>query len=174
MTIIIREVTGADESAIAALHTKSWQQTYHGILSEQFMQHELVANRRAVWHQRFHSANPNQQIWVAYEGEDLLGFVCIYLDQHAEYGTLLDNLHVSEDAQGKGIGKALMAQVFDFNYQFRPDEGLYLEVLADNTKAQGFYRALGAVEVNTGFWQSPDGQQVKELIYSWPAEFFEQ
>ncbi|MCW8331008.1 GNAT family N-acetyltransferase [Photobacterium sp. SDRW27] len=159
--------TIADMEKIAALHIQSWQQTYRGILSDSYLDDAIHHDQNKLWQHRFANPAPRQVILVAYEGKNLLGFICIYLEHHPKWGTLVENLHISGNHQGQGLGKRLLFAAAAVSYAHLPSNGMYLEVLADNITAQIFYQKLGALKAKAQTWQAPDGNRVNELIYRW-------
>jgi len=76
-----------------------------------------------------------RDVWVAEEPDGLVGFA-------AFTPTWLDSLYVRPDAQGRGVGTALLGLVLSL----RPD-GLGLWVFETNTPARRLYRRHGFVEV---------------------------
>ena len=159
----------ADKSAIVALHAQSWREAYKTILSDDFLQNSLMQNRLDVWTERFDQPKDNQYIVVAYDNNELCGFICAYGNEHPKWGTFVDNLHVTSVRKGQGIGKSLMQNVIDWSKLQYFGKGMYLEVLADNTSAQRFYDGLGAVNQGEAYWQPPEGQPVKEFLYVWES-----
>ena len=141
--ITITPAQSKDQAAISQLHATSWQTVYAGLLTKEYLSENVFNERGAVWQQRFSQPTANQRIFVAIENNKLLGFICIYLDQHQEYGTLIENLHVDARAAGKGIGKALLQHAANMIQEEAAYSGAYLEVLCQNLNAQKFYDYLG-------------------------------
>ena len=92
--MIYRKAKSNEAEAIAALHAKSWQVAYKGILSDDFLENEVVENRLKIWTERFANPAENKFICVAVEGEVLKGFVCVYGNNDAEWGALIDNFYL--------------------------------------------------------------------------------
>ncbi|CAH1000890.1 hypothetical protein LEM8419_01936 [Neolewinella maritima] len=143
MSTPLRPATPADAPRIAALHTRSWQENYTADMSADYLQGEAAAERLAVWTERFAAPDPGMRVLLAEEGDELLGFACIFLDHDPQAGTLLDNLHVRADQQGKGLGKQLMQAVATLAQQEAHSDQLYLWVLNNNTRARTVYLRLG-------------------------------
>lgn len=74
-----------------------------------------------------------QDVIVAQDSDRLLGFAA--LDGHR-----LDQLYVDSDAQGSGVGRAILAAV-----KAGRAGGFLLRVFTRNTPARLFYEALGCV-----------------------------
>lgn len=158
-----------DLEDLAKLHAESWHYAYRGIFTDAYLDNEVWTDRHQYWVDRMKSKNINQHVIVAIEGNRLYGFICAIGGKNEKWGTYIDNLHVSKDAQGKGVGKQLMhliAKWTDENFQ---DTGIYLKVLENDIKARNFYQRLGAEHVDTSYAISPgdSGEQVTDLIYSW-------
>ncbi|MEA1784476.1 GNAT family N-acetyltransferase [Arenibacter sp. GZD96] len=139
----------ADFVEIAKLHTRSWQENYRGSYSDYFLDHEVYQDRTAVWEKRLTSPAANQFTIVAEKDGKLIGFVCAFLDADPQYGTLIDNLHVSKEAKGKGIGKELIRKVASKSAENNPLSKVYLWVLEANVNAFEFYVHFGAAHVET-------------------------
>ena len=167
--IIIKPAQSKDQTAISQLHATSWQSVYAGLLDAQYLSEDVFQERGAIWQQRFSQPTANQRIFVAIENDKLLGFICIYLDQHSEQGTLIENLHVDGNTKGKGVGKALLQHAAQIIQAEATHSGAYLEVLCQNTPAQRFYDYLGGSAIISQQWVAPEGSLVDELVYAWPS-----
>jgi ribosomal protein S18 acetylase RimI-like enzyme len=149
----LRDATADDVAAIAALHADSWRRHYRGSLDDDYLDHAADADRLAVWTERF--ADPDRTTTTATviaspsaSDRTVLGFAHTVFDADPTWGSLLDNLHVTADRKGGGIGTQLLAEtarrVVDRTGP-STTTGLYLWVLERNTAAQAFYRARGAI-----------------------------
>lgn len=138
-----------DFERIALLHARSWQQNYRGSFSNHFLDHEVHVDRHIVWKKRLAFPRYDHFTAVAESEGKLLGFVCAFLDDDPVHGTLLDNLHVSREAQGKGIGKQLIRMVAAKSIENNPLSKVYLWVLETNVQAFKFYVQFGAKHLET-------------------------
>jgi ribosomal protein S18 acetylase RimI-like enzyme len=163
----MRPARRSDAKAIAALHASSWQLAYRGILSDAYLDRDVLVDREAVWEERLRQPPPRQHVVVAEDGGLLLGFACVYLDENPAWGSLLDNIHVDRKAQRRGLGSELLRQVADVCVSSAPGSGLYLSVLENNTTAQQFYYAHGAENVGTETWDAPDGNHLLCFRLAW-------
>ncbi|MCM0150456.1 GNAT family N-acetyltransferase [Photobacterium galatheae] len=165
--LTIQDATFDDHQAIADLHIQNWKIVYRNDLSEQYLAHDIHLDRKQVWHQRLSQPMEKRHIWVAKQSNQLCGFICIELDAHQDLGTLIDNLHVSPEAKGQGVGKQLLKTAAGIIEQKAQRQGIYLEVLASNLPAIGFYQRVGGTEHCSQTWQAPDGTVVDEFVYNW-------
>ncbi len=147
MTAAIRRATKDDIEAIAALHADSWRRTYRGMMSDEFLDGDVLGDRMAEWSKRLTSPAANQLVLVADDGGAIRGFVCAYGDDDARWGTLVDNLHVRHDARKLGIGASLMREAAAWAVERYPARGMYLWVMQKNVNAQRFYERIGGVNV---------------------------
>jgi GNAT superfamily N-acetyltransferase len=145
-----RSAGAADSVVVAQLHADSWRRHYRGAYADHFLDGNVLADRLSVWTGRLRESDDGRSSTVLAEVEgQVIGFAHTVLDADAEWGALLDNLHVTATLQGCGIGAALMARAASFVIDNRPGSGMYLWVLEQNRAAQGFYRAIGGVPADT-------------------------
>ena len=165
-----RTAKGADVRAIAQLHARSWQENYRGILTDHYLDHEVLADRLSIWQKRLADPAANQYLVMA-ENEDqqLVGFACAFLDDHPEFGTLVDNLHVRSSSKGQGVGRQLMKRMALRSLENNPGSKVYLWVLSDNRRARGFYDRLGGVNHREEFGEDPGGGSSYKCLYLWPT-----
>lgn len=161
-----RLATAPDAAAIAALHTLSWQKAYRGVFSDFYLDQEAAQERLTAWEERFSKPPPDLWVLLAEEKEELLGFVCLTPQEEPQHGIMLDNLHVGEDQQGKGIGKKLLLSAHTWVKQQYPGQAMFLYVLQANTPAIAFYEAIGGRrETGVPDWEAPGGNCVEVFRY---------
>jgi len=165
--ITIREACLGDLSNIASLHAQSWRDNYNEVLSADYLDKKVFTEREAVWTERLTQPQNNQLVLVAEIDDVFCGFICVLGANHPKYGTIIDNLHVKAASKGQGTGSRLLAAAASWSIANYRDHDLYLEVLACNSKAMGFYQAKGASNIATAYWNTSCGNKVKEFIYSW-------
>lgn len=162
-----REATEADATAIAALHAESWRAHYRGAYRDEYLDGDVVGDRRRVWEERLSAPAPNQFVVLAEESGDLIGFACVYGEDDETWGSLLDNIHVRPGHQGRGVGAGLLAEVAAWCRANYADCGLYLWVLEQNREAQRFYQRLGASDRGGEVSEPPGGGQIHGRRYVW-------
>ena len=164
-----RTATVNDVDGIAGLHADSWRRNYRGAYLDSYLDGDVFADRQAVWADRLSAAGPDTITIVANDGGEVVGFAHTLLDEHTEFGALLDNLHVVHGRKGSGIGTGLMAETAAAVLGARPGRGLYLKVLEQNTPAQAFYEARGGRCVGRELaGPFPGGGRAFALLYAWP------
>jgi ribosomal protein S18 acetylase RimI-like enzyme len=154
--IRFRGAHAGDAGEVAALHAVSWRRHYRGAYADSFLDGEVLADRRAVWAARL--ADPGDSITVLAEDDgSLAGFIHVILDGDAEWGSLIDNLHVALPHQRTGIGTALLGRAAKGILEHAAGPATYLWVLEQNTAAQRFYRARGGARVEEAPVPPPGG-----------------
>ena len=162
-----RKVKSSDLNQIAVLHAKSWQVAYKGILSDAFLEKEVISDRLNVWMERFEKREKNRLIYVAVEKEVVKGFICVYGNDDVKWGALIDNLHVLPALKGQGIGKRLLQDTVKWVSEKYSNPNFYLWVYEDNHAARGFYERMGGENVETQLYENPDGGASNVLRYAW-------
>jgi ribosomal protein S18 acetylase RimI-like enzyme len=162
-----------DAEGVATLHADSWRRHYRGAYADSYLDGDVVADRRAVWSARLTSPN-NSVTLIAEDGDGLVGFVHVVLDDDARWGSLIDNLHVTRERQRGGVGTALVRGAFAAVVAQATSISVYLWVLEQNAAAQGFYRAMGGTCVEKATVAPPGGVPDRlngapnKLRFAWP------
>lgn len=167
-----REARRSDAERIAQLHAQSWRQTYRGMMSDAFLDGDVVSNRLQVWRERLAHDQAAQFVFLAEDAAGLAGFICAFGDEDARWGSYIENLHVAIDRKRMGIGSALMQAAAAWLRQRHPQAGVYLWVMEANAPARRFYERLGAANAGTQDKIDPAGGAAPNCRYVWstPAQ----
>jgi GNAT superfamily N-acetyltransferase len=161
-----RPLTGADVETVAQLHAASWRIAYRGILGDDFLDGDLLADRVAVWQAKLGAGEAGLG-WLALVDDAPTGFVYIRPGDDAHWGTLVDNLHVLPGHQGQGIGRQLLQLTGAWCAQEAANAGVYLWVFRDNVRARGFYARVGGHEAELVQQPASDGRVLPEYRVVW-------
>jgi hypothetical protein len=71
-----REAAGADAMAVATLHAESWRAFYRGAYRDEYLDGDIVEDRRRVWEERLLTPAPDQFVVLAEDDDELIGFAC--------------------------------------------------------------------------------------------------
>ncbi len=140
----VREATRVDAAAIARLHLDNWRAAYRGIVPDDLLDAITVESRRQHWESVLAAPDGTEFVYVA-EGADgrLLGIASggPEVSGDPQYHGELYVLHVRPDAQGQGVGRALMRAVAS---RLAADgiTTLLVWMLRENHAARRFYAAL--------------------------------
>ena len=169
MRIVTRPIAETDADIVAALHAASWRDSYRGMLSDAYLDSDVVADRRAVWDQRLQQLHPSHFGFVAELAGKPVGFVFLKGLLDPKWGTLLDNIHVLPGLKGQGIGRVLMEVAVRETSRRYPSDGIYLWVFEQNAPARRFYARLGGKEVERVIIEPPGGGSIPEWRVVWDS-----
>ncbi len=165
--MVFKVATVDNYTTIAELHADSWKRTYRGIYSEDFLNFQVEEDRKALWLNRLSFPKQNQHVILAEEHKQIIGFACIFLDHDAQFGTLLDNLHVKNNLQKRGVGRLLMQQCGKIILQSTPNKKMYLWVYEKNINALAFYDKMNGIKIETVPHRNDDGTFAPACRYAW-------
>ncbi|MGH7815158.1 MAG: GNAT family N-acetyltransferase [Candidatus Binataceae bacterium] len=166
--IFFRDATKDDAEAIAALHADSWRRHYRGAFLDSFLDGDVLSDRLTVWRERLAEPRKDCITVVATSQDSAIGFVHVVLNDHPTWGALLDNIHVTFERKGMGIGGALMREAAQRLLQ-RGGRNFYLWVLDQNVAAQHFYANHGGARVETCMrGPFPGGGRAPGHRIAWP------
>jgi len=156
-----------DWTEIAAIHAASWRNSYRGILSDAYLDGQVLSERIGVWRRRFRAPQASQYVVVAEDQAAIVGFGCAYGNEDDELGTKLDNLHVLPTQKRRGIGTMLIENIASWSSGNYPGKGVFLWVFEQNLPARQFYERLGGIVAGDTIWTASGGTAVKSLRYVW-------
>lgn len=166
--ITYKQATETDSLIIARLHASSWKKHYRGSFDEYYLNHEVDKERIDVWRRRLREHNEKQFVLMAMHVNRACGFICTYLHHDAQWGSLVDNLHVADEYMGLGIGRKLMYKSAHWVVERAPSSSLYLWVLSSNERAIHFYEKLNGICSEKIQKEIPGGGTADLFRYSWP------
>jgi GNAT superfamily N-acetyltransferase len=168
--ITYRKATKSDASILAHIHAESWRTAYRGILSDAYLDKDLDDDRLKVWSQKMAQADSTTHIIIAFDNKNPIGFICIIDEFDAQYGALIDNLHVLPGWKGQGIGAILMQKSVKWVSQNSSQNCYYLWVYEANTAAIAFYEKIGGICVEKQMYDNPGGGEAMVRRYVWKVE----
>ena len=142
----VRPATPDDARAIAAVHVRSWQSGYRGIIRDDVLDAITVDDRAAMW--RGYLTDPDNEIrtLVAEDGGEVVGFVSFVAasrDDDAAPGVAeIPALYVDPARWRNGAGRALVDAALA-RLQAGGAAEVTLWVLEDNDRGRAFYAACG-------------------------------
>jgi len=119
--MLIREANERDVMTIANLHAESWRSVYRGLMTDDYLDSRIQSERLAVWQERFSAtAHKSMFVLLAELSTRAVGFVCVFPEEDPVFGSHLDNLHVTPELTGRGIG--IRTAAFKAAFQFPRDD----------------------------------------------------
>jgi GNAT superfamily N-acetyltransferase len=167
--ISLTAASAQDVESIARLHAQSWRTAYRGMLSDEYLDQHVVADRLEFWTSRFANVAPGRRLVLqAVRDGELLGFVCVLLDAEPQWGARLDNLHVSPASKGTGIGYVLFNAAREWIADVAMGTAMHLWCVERNHVARRFYERQGGQIVEAARRPVAQELSVPELRYWWP------
>jgi ribosomal protein S18 acetylase RimI-like enzyme len=158
LAAVVRRAIASDVERLAVVHVRCWQETYRGMLSDQFLAAQGPETRLPLWRHLLEAAEP-AHAWVASDDGTVVGFAGARREPAGvswhdfpppSSGDLeLWGLYLLASHQGLGLGRRLLEAALG-----RSTASLW--VAADNARAIAFYRHFGFV---------PDG--AADVIPDW-------
>lgn len=153
----VRRANPDDAVAIAAVHVRSWEAAYRGLVPDAWFAQRTLPLRTDMWRELLRE-DEHTRVFVACRNETLVGFCGAATpsrDEDAAEGTSeITALYVDPDHWGTGTGRALIAATLhDLAGCLRRDVTLW--VLEANDRARSFYVGMG-FEPDCGRIEKPD------------------
>lgn len=163
----LRRATAADAREIAAVHVRTWQHAYAGILPNDFLEALDVARREVYWRDAVAMLGEDRRPWVAECDGSIVGFVSAGAtrddDGDASTGEVYA-IYVDPACWSRGIGRHLMSDARgDLKRSGYASATLW--VLAANDQARRFYEAGGWRPDGATRTETMRGVEVEELRY---------
>lgn len=166
MNYSVRQATILDVAGIAKVHVDSWRTTYKGIMRQDFLDNLTYSSREALW-QRSIESEGNVILVAVNEEEQIVGFTSGSKTQEGEYPNYdadVTAIYLFQGEQGKGIGKAMLHQLFAEFKKLNYSSSI-VKVLEDNSSCR-FYEAMGAEFIDSNTIQI-GGKKLELLTYGW-------
>ncbi|WP_124098042.1 GNAT family N-acetyltransferase [Ruminococcus sp. Marseille-P6503] len=156
MRFEIQSQTDRTASGAAYVHYKAWQETYRGLMPDEFLDSHTYEKCRRY-------ADTYQNKFVAVVNGQAAGFAAFLPERRdfcsAESAGEIVALYVLKKYQKAGIGKALMESCLN---KIEKRE-VVLFVLKGNENAIGFYRRIGFRPTGREMIQQVAGGEITEL-----------
>ncbi|MBT2643123.1 GNAT family N-acetyltransferase [Bacillus sp. ISL-41] len=163
----IRKATKDDASGIARVHVRSWQETYQGIISQDYLDTLKVEDRKPLWEKSLSESANISPVFVAVNPEgEIVGFASFGKERSGNFkadGELYAIYILKEYQRGKLGLRLLQAGVDDLlnqNY-----ESILVWVLADN-ESRKFYESLQPQKAGEEVVKIA-GREFIEVAYMW-------
>jgi ribosomal protein S18 acetylase RimI-like enzyme len=153
LSIAFDEPTLADVEEIARVHVQCWQESYAGLLPDEFLRDLSIDAKIAQWRQTI--SDPQVFKFVARDAGRIVGFVsCGSAREGAAKeadGEVLA-IYILKAYHGRKIGRALIAAAARF-WLSKGGRNLIVLSMAGNNQAAAFYQRLGGVQVYEGSFE---------------------
>ena len=171
----VRAATVDDADRLGAILVRSWTTAYRGVMPDPVLERLSIPDRAERWRTSLGHAGADDPLrrWVVVEGGVVQGYAITGPGQDdflaaPEGAGELDSLYLDPDAQGRGLGRILLAHAID-DLRSRGFDPLLLWAFRANDRARGFYEAAGWVHDADSHW-TLDGVPVPVVRYHLPAD----
>lgn len=144
----IRDARPEDAEAIAEVHVRSWQETYVGLLPDDFLKSldGDIQRRTEVWRKATENLPARSLLLVAEVDDQVVGFAnaaaCEDPDLDSELVGELRVIYLRARFWGRGIGKAMHDEAICRLWSFGFNEAM-LWVLDSNERTRRWYERQG-------------------------------
>lgn len=164
----IRSASPGDAKAIAHIYTETWRDTYAGMIPDRVLLGMSRRRHAAMWTRNLRNSRSHELAMVAEDDANgIIGFgSCGPVKEH-KLGAAgeIYTLYVLPDFQGLGLGKRLLAALFQTLVEKGQDSAL-IWVLAPNP-ARFFYHAMGGTQIAVRA-EPFHGANLDEMAFLWP------
>src|SRR5262245_35540483 len=163
----VRPAVVDDAAAIAAVHVRTWQAAYAGVMPQSFLDGLDLAARTAMWRRSIDNGAAPGGVYVSEVDGELAGFIAVGMyrthdgDRDPSFGAVYA-IYVTPDRWSTGAGLALMREGVDHLSRHGLTE-IRLWVVADNPRARRFYERFGFVADGETHVEDIGGRPVEEL-----------
>lgn len=156
----IRPARVDDAASLATVTARAYDAAYRGIVPEAVLD-QWIAEARAFWDeglQRLSASDQSSRAWVAERGDRIMGYATTSAGKDwwlppPEGAGELTNLYLDPDVIGSGVGGRLYRHAMA-DLRERGFDPLVVWAFRDNTRAIGFYEAMGlAIDVPEHTWE---------------------
>jgi GNAT superfamily N-acetyltransferase len=142
--VLIRHALAEDAPAIAQVRIDAWRATYRGIMPDAYLDAMSLSDSAAFWDRILASGSPNASVYVAAEGDRVVGFAAANVRNPPKFDldAELSAIYIAADHKRRGIGRRLVAAVAAAQ-RARGASGFITWVIAKNEPARAFYERLG-------------------------------
>jgi len=146
--IKIRKAIANDVYEVHEVIRKTWLKTYPNVkegitikdIEDKFKKDDTPEGKKKIEEQKKIYKDKNQQVWVAEENNQIIGFCTAGKEQK---NNRIRGIYILPNYQGKGVGKLLIEKAFAWS---GTDKDILVNVASYNQQAIGFYKRFGFIE----------------------------
>jgi ribosomal protein S18 acetylase RimI-like enzyme len=162
--MVSRGATPEDARAIAAIHVRSWQAAYRGIVPTAYLDALSIDQREGVWHQMLQRGGADT--WLVETNGQPVGWISVGRSRDTDAAVSTGELYaiyVDPDHWGRGIGRQLWSDA-EKRMESSGVSEVTLWVLKHNARAMRFYHSNGfVVEVGSEKTLELGGAELVEI-----------
>lgn len=163
----IRKAMKDDASGIAEVHVRSWQETYQGIVSQDYLDSLKIEDRKPLWEKSLSETADTSPVFVAVNEEgEIVGFASFGKERSGDFKAEgeLYAIYILKEYQGRKLGLRLLQAGLGELLKKKYDSML-VWVLADNG-SRAFYESLQPQKAGEEVVGIADKEYI-EVAYIW-------
>ncbi|ESU31044.1 hypothetical protein G3A_18835 [Bacillus sp. 17376] len=163
----IRKASKDDASGIAKVHVRSWQETYQGIVSQDYLDSLQVEDRKPLWEKSLSESADTSPVFVAVNPEgEIVGFASFGKERSGNFKAdgELYAIYILKEYQREKLGLRLLKAGLDKLLK-QGYESMLVWVLADN-ESRKFYESLQPKKAGEEVVKIA-GKECIEVAYVW-------
>jgi RimJ/RimL family protein N-acetyltransferase len=157
----VRRAVPEDAAAIAAIHVRTWQVAYRGLVPDEVLAGLSVQQREKYWREAAGTGQRDGRVFVATDDGVVVGFCALAIpsrdddvdERVAEIGAIYVNPAVWRGGVGTALMDAALAELQAGGWR-----SVTLWVLAENRDARDFYARFGFAPDGARTVHEPSGQ----------------
>ncbi|RSD24836.1 GNAT family N-acetyltransferase [Mesobacillus subterraneus] len=165
--MVIRRATKDDATGIAEVHIRSWQETYKGIVSQDYLDSLKAEDRKPLWEKSLSESPDKAPVYVAVNPDgEIIGFASYGKERTGKvnaYGELYAIYILQKGQKAKNGLKLIKAGVEELLKQ--KYKSMLVWVLSDNG-SRGFYESLKPQKAGEEVVEIA-GEEYVEFAYVW-------
>ena len=145
MKIVFRKAVPEDAPILTETRRRVWDATYRGIYPDEMI--DGYDYDRRLERDRKRIEDPEQLVYLAFDGETCVGFLCLGPSTHIAYKDFrfcLNALYFLPPYQGRGLGRRAFAVTAE-ECRRRGFDKFFCGCNAHNCRARAFYEHMGGV-----------------------------
>lgn len=163
----IRKATKDDAKGIAKVHVRSWQETYQGIVSQDYLDSLKMEDRVPLWEKSLSASADSSPVFVAVNPEgEIVGFASFGKERTGNFEAdgELYAIYILKEYQRDKLGLRLLQAGLD-EMQKLQYQSMLVWVLADN-ESRKFYESLQPQKAGEEVVKIA-GREYLEFAYIW-------
>ena len=147
--VLVRPATAADAPAITELHAIGWRSGYGEFFPPEVLATE-IDGRKTRWTDLAASGRLEEEVIVAADGEDLVGFARVTPSDLYSGAAFIHSFYVHPERWGTGVAGELMAAIVE-GAAARGRRAIHLTAYRESARARAFYEKSGFRETGRTF-----------------------
>ena len=165
MKDIIREKSFEDCVSCERVYTLSWQQTYKGIINDEFLNNLTNNEIDRIKRNQDNFYNDNDKRFVLEVDNKIVGVLSIGKSRNDKYSECgeLKSVYILNDYKGKGYGKKLFIKAVEELVKLGYKD-MIIACLQGNP-SNDFYKYMGGKFVDTSSFVLPNQELIENVYY---------